>query len=85
MDEKGVTKTSGRSLAFDQVQKELGWKNVETFPLTVAIMAGSLAAVVPSQVLTQRIGPVRYISVAICVIAIMVGIMICLSYWYNRK
>lgn len=85
VDEKGVTKTSGRSLAFDQVQKELGWKNVETFSINCGYNGWKLAAVVPSQVLTQRIGPVRYISVAICVTAIMVGIMICLSYWYKQK
>ena len=85
VDNGKVSKISGKSGSFTDLEEGSGWKNVLTFSKNCGYNGWKLAAAVPQEVLVARMGSSRYISVAICVTAILVGILICLTYWYRRK
>lgn len=59
--------------------------NVSYFQINCGYNGWQLAAAIPNEVLYQRIGIVRYVSVALCVTAILIGVLICFGYWYRGK
>ena len=59
--------------------------NISYFQVNCGYNGWKLAAAIPNEVLYQRIGIIRYISVALCVTAILIGVLTCLGYWYRRK
>lgn len=67
--------------------KERGFcgRNAVTFTKESGYNGWKLAAVVPKSVMIERIGAVRHFAVALCVTSIFIGIMVCISYWYQRK
>lgn len=54
----------------EELSKYNGWK---------------LVTAIPREVLTEQIGPIRYVSITLCVLAIVIGLLICLTYWLRRK
>lgn len=44
-----------------------------------------LVTAVPRSVLTERIGSIRYIVVAFCALAVLIGLFVCFSYWNQRR
>ncbi len=45
----------------------------------------SLVAAVPKSVLTSRIGPIRYMVIGFCALAVAIGFFFCFAYWKQRK
>ena len=70
---------------FNTLKNTKDGDNLSYFQVNCGYNGWKLAAAIPNQVLYQRIGIIRYISVALCVTAILIGILICLGYWYRRK
>lgn len=44
-----------------------------------------LITAVPERVLTQRIGMIRHMVVAFCVLAVLIGLFVCFAYWGHRR
>ncbi len=44
-----------------------------------------VVTMIPERVLTERIGMIRYVTIALSVVSILIGLVICLTYWYMRK
>ena len=44
-----------------------------------------IIAVVPKSVLTDQIGTMRYVTVALCFVSVFIGMIVCLAYWHQRK
>lgn len=85
VDKSGSFVYSGTRESLSEVESGLRWKKTEFFSIPCGYNNWKVAAIVPKAVLTSRIGTMQYVSVAVCGTALLVGILICLSYWFKQK
>lgn len=80
-------KYSRTGMSLEEYLDDCPWGKfgLEVFTKKTNYNGWKLAAVVPRQVMIDRIGAPRHFAVALCVISIFIGIMVCISYWYQRK
>lgn len=62
-----------------------GRNNLEVFTKPTSYNGWKLVVTVPSEIMVEQIGITRYLAVALCVISIFIGVMVCLAYWHQRK
>lgn len=72
-------------LGMDYAQVSRNQKNVVTYRVESKFYSWSFAVVTPKSDLTKKIGVVKYIMVFIYIMSILVGVLICLYYWYSNK
>lgn len=67
--------------------KESGWKesSLVTCSTSLSCNGWQIIAVVPKSVLTDQIGTMRYVTVALCFVSVFIGMIVCLAYWHQRK
>ena len=70
---------------FNTLRNTKDGDKVTYFQINCGYNGWQLAAAIPNEVLYQRIGIIRYVSIALCVTAILIGVLICFGYWYRGK
>jgi AraC-like DNA-binding protein len=60
-------------------------KNVVTYQVESKYYSWSFVVVTPKSELTKKIGIAKYIMVFIYIMSIIVGVLICIYYWYHNK
>lgn len=65
----------------------VGWKtgSLVTCSTRLSCNGWQIVAAVPRSVLTAQIGTTRYVTVVLCFVSVFIGMIVCLSYWYQRK
>lgn len=71
----------------DAFLENMGWKtsSVVTCSTSLSYNGWQIITAVPRSVLTAQIGSTRYVAVALCFMAVFIGVIVCLSYWHQRK
>ena len=66
---------------------DVGWKtgSLVTCGTSLSCNGWQIVAAVPRSVLTAQIGTTRYVTVVLCFVSVFIGMIVCLSYWYQRK
>ncbi len=60
-------------------------KNVVTYQVESKYYSWSFVVATPKSVLTKKIGIAKYLLVVIYIMSIIVGVLICIYYWYHNK
>lgn len=66
-------------------QQEIRPKAMMTCSKKTLYNGWKVVTMIPESVLTERIGAIRYVTIALSAVSILIGLLVCLTYWYMRK